>query len=95
MANKSIGFFQEDNGSRSMVRLITFIGFMAAIGFGVRASLKPVDQAGSDLQLTVIFLTASITGKVGQKFAEKKDDLNEFPIAITSNSRHTNPGNEP
>jgi hypothetical protein len=95
MATKPIGFFQEDNGNRSMVRLITFIGFMVAIGFGVRASMKTADQAGSDLQLTVIFLTASVTGKVGQKFAEKKDDLDTFPIAITTNPRYANPGNEP
>lgn len=53
-----------------MARLMAFLSLAAAIAFGARASLKPIDQSSSDIQLVVIFLTAAVGTKVGQKFAE-------------------------
>lgn len=69
-APRQSGFFQEDNGNKSMTRLMFFICVLAAIYFGHKASSKSIEQSGSDVQLVVIFLAAGAGSKVSQKFAE-------------------------
>lgn len=52
------------------MRLMCFVSLLASIGFGVVAVFKPPSEGGTGTNLSLIFLTASVGGKVGQKFAE-------------------------
>lgn len=64
------GFFCENNGNQSSMRLMCFMSLIAAIGFGVVAVTKPPAEGGTGTNLSLLFLGASVGGKVGQKFAE-------------------------
>jgi len=63
-------FFQEDNGRFSCMRLQFFIATLAAIGFGVFASVENSDIAE---RLSYAFLGVAFTGKVAQKAVEVKN----------------------
>lgn len=69
---KSAGFFTEDNGNKSMIRLISFLCLLASIGFGAVACVKPKEETAAATNLSFTFLTAAIAGKVGQKVLETK-----------------------
>jgi len=64
------GFFDEDNGNRSAMRLMSFVALMASIMFG---GLTLQGGGGSEgLYITFGFLTAAFAPKAVQKFAEQK-----------------------
>jgi hypothetical protein len=69
---KNTGFFCEDNGNPSSMRLICFIFGLASIGFGAVAVTKPNAEAGAATNISFAFMTAAVTGKVSQKFLEEK-----------------------
>ena len=64
-------FFQEDNGRFSAMRLQFFVATLAAIGFGVFASVKSSDVSE---RLSYAFLGVAFTGKVCQKVVEVKQN---------------------
>lgn len=71
-----MGFFQEDNGNKSAMRLMCFIALIAAIVFGIFSVTMPgADEPG--IALTGMFLTAAFGGKVTQKLAESKTTNNK------------------
>lgn len=68
------GFFEEHNGSKSSMRLMSFVSLLAAITFGV---LTITDSAGengqsSGVTITFGFLISAFAPKAVQKFAEQK-----------------------
>lgn len=67
----SAGFFQDNKGNNSAMRLMSLIALIAAICFGsyTLANSEKVGSAGTDI--TFAFLAASFGGKAAQKFAEK------------------------
>jgi hypothetical protein len=65
-------FFQEDNGHFSCMRLQFFIATLAAIGFGVFAS---VENSDTSERLSYAFLGVAFTGKVCQKVVEAKQNV--------------------
>ena len=68
------GFFSEDNGSKSSMRLMSFIALMAAIAFGFLTILNPAKAVnGTDgIYITFGFLLSAFAPKAIQKFAETK-----------------------
>ncbi|MEM9271376.1 MAG: hypothetical protein AAGA80_00245 [Cyanobacteria bacterium P01_F01_bin.143] len=68
------GFFSEDNGSKSSMRLMSFIALMAAIAFGILTILNPTKAVnGTDgIYITFGFLLSAFAPKAIQKFAETK-----------------------
>lgn len=68
------GFFLEDNGSKSSMRLMSFIALMAAIAFGALTLLNPTKTInGTDgIYITFGFLLSAFAPKAVQKFAETK-----------------------
>lgn len=74
-----VGFFKEDNGNYSSVRLMSFIGLIAAIVFGGYTITHPDVQSGTEITFT--FLTMASGSKVIQKFAEKKKDPDTTRLA--------------
>jgi len=65
------GFFQEDNGTYSSMRLMCFVSLLAAILFGfLTIQLKPENQNG--IYITFGFLLGAFAPKAVQKFAEQK-----------------------
>jgi hypothetical protein len=71
------GFFSEDNGNKSAMRLMSFMALLAAILFG----LITVVQCGAGegdggvtpgVWITLVFLLAAFAPKALQKFAEEK-----------------------
>jgi hypothetical protein len=69
------GFFQEDNGNNSSIRLMSFVALLAAIVFGF-LTIKLASEAKQDgvngIYITFGFLIAAFAPKVVQKFAEEK-----------------------
>ncbi len=70
--DKPVGFFKEDNGNYSSVRLMSFIGLIAAIVFGGYTISHQNVNRGADI--TFSFLAMASGSKVVQKFAEQKKD---------------------
>ena len=73
---RKIGFFQEDNGNYSSMRLMSFISLIASTVFGyltLKMSIVHV-TSNSDvgLYLTFGFLLAAFAPKAVQKFIENK-----------------------
>ena len=65
------GFFQEDNGSYSSMRLMCFVSLLSAVVFGfLTIQLKPENQNG--IYITFGFLIGAFAPKAVQKFAEQK-----------------------
>jgi hypothetical protein len=65
------GFFQEDNGTYSSMRLMCFVGLLAAITFGLLTILGKSDN-GNGIYITFGFLLSAFAPKAVQKFAEQK-----------------------
>ncbi len=67
----STGYLNESNGDKSAMRLMNILLLVAAIAIGLITVLRPETDSGSGITLTIAFLSASIGGKVGQKWLEK------------------------
>lgn len=74
-AARKPGFFEEDHGGRSSMRLMCFVALLASIVFGLltillNANGKP--DGGTGIYITLAFLVAAFAPKAVQKFAEAK-----------------------
>ena len=68
---KKIGFFEEDQGVRSHMRLQSFIALMAGVGISIFAVVtKQLDV--NLIALVTMFVVAAFAPKAVQKFAEIK-----------------------
>lgn len=65
------GFFQEDNGAYSSMRLMCFVSLLAAISFGLLTILLK-DESSDGIYITFGFLISAFAPKAVQKFAEQK-----------------------
>lgn len=69
----SVGCLQEDNGNYSMMRLMSIISLLAAIGF---AWLVMNDRGGDNgMTIVCVFLLGAFAPKLVQKFVENKMSL--------------------
>ena len=64
-------FFEEDNGTKSSMRLMCFIALIAAIVFGV-LTIQVAAGDANGIYITFGFLLAAFAPKAVQKFAETK-----------------------
>lgn len=64
-----VGFFREDNGNKSWMRLNCFVALLVSILFGY-LTIQKGDAAGDGLLITIGFLVAAFAPKAVQKFAE-------------------------
>lgn len=70
---KRAGFFEEDNGSLSSMRLMSFVALVAAILFGaLTLTIDTSTNNGTGLYITLMFLVSAFAPKAVQKFAEQK-----------------------
>lgn len=70
---EEVGYFQEDNGSKSAMRLMSITALFAAIGFGLLTILLDDTKVNvSGLYITFGFMLAAFAPKALQKFAEEK-----------------------
>ena len=67
-----VGFFEDDKGNLSSMRLMSFIALIAAIIFGVLTILIKDVNSGNGIYITFGFLLAAFAPKALQKFAEIK-----------------------
>ena len=67
-APPTVGFFQENNGNYSSMRLMSFVSLMAAIGFGIITILRGEPEG---TYITFGFLIGAFAPKAVQKFAEQ------------------------
>lgn len=65
------GFFQEDNGSFSSMRLMCFLSMLSATSFGLLTILLDGDNSDG-IYITFGFLISAFAPKALQKFAEQK-----------------------
>ena len=66
-----VGYFQEDNGNKSSIRLMSFTALIASIVFGFITTLG-VGSGPEGIYITFGFLLAAFAPKALQKFAETK-----------------------
>ncbi|MCP4659910.1 MAG: DUF418 domain-containing protein [bacterium] len=66
------GFFEEDNGNRSAIRLMSFGALVSAVIFGILTILIANVDTQSGILITFGFLLAAFAPKAFQKFAETK-----------------------
>lgn len=72
---EKIGFFEDDNGARSSMRLMSVIALVAAILFEFLTlwlAYHGKSDGGNGIILTFGFLMSAFAPKVVQKFAEQK-----------------------
>ena len=69
--DKAVGFFKENNGNYSSVRLMSFIALITAIILGGYTVSHENVEAGAEI--TFSFLVMASGPKVIQKFAESKN----------------------
>ena len=67
----STGYLHETNGDKSAMRLMNILSLVAAIAIALITMLMPEADSGTGITLAIAFLSASIGGKVGQKWLEK------------------------
>ena len=65
------GFFEEDNGKKSSMRLMSFTALLASILFGL-LTLSFAGAGPDGVYITFGFLLAAFAPKTLQKFAEQK-----------------------
>lgn len=65
------GFFQEDNGHKSSMRLMCFTSLIASIIFGLMSILLG-GRGAEGIYITFGFLLGAFAPKAVQKFAETK-----------------------
>jgi hypothetical protein len=72
-----VGYFQEDNGNYSSMRLMSMVALIAAILFGLLTVLGVggSTNAGNGIYITFGFLVSAFAPKAVQKFAEQKVPL--------------------
>lgn len=68
---QTVGYFQEDNGNKSSMRLMSFTALMSSIGFGLITTLG-VGSRSEGIYITFGFLLAAFAPKALRKFAETK-----------------------
>lgn len=68
---KQIGFLEEDNGHKSTMRAMCFTSLIAAIIFGGLTIY--LQDKGSGLYITTMFLIGAFAPKYLQKFVESKN----------------------
>jgi hypothetical protein len=71
------GYFEDDAGNRSCMRVMSFISLLAAIGLAVMVVAKGSPQGGESFPsngviLAGLFLVGAFAPKVFQKAIEKK-----------------------
>lgn len=74
-SGENSGFFQEDNGSYSSMRLMCFVSLLAAVVFGfltIQLSTNTNTQHDTGIYITFGFLIGAFAPKAVQKFAEQK-----------------------
>ena len=64
-----VGFFHEDNGNRSSMRLMGFSAFIASFIFGL-ITIVYGDAGSEGIYITFGFLLSAFAPKALQKFAE-------------------------
>lgn len=69
---QTVGFLDEDNGTKSSMRLMCFISLMAAIGFGAITLLRAGTDGSTGLFMTMGFLLGAFAPKALQKVVEEK-----------------------
>ena len=68
---EKIGFFEEESGVKSIMRLMSFIALLVAIAISVLVLIN--DQLNSNSMILIgSFITAAFAPKAVQKFAESK-----------------------
>jgi hypothetical protein len=75
--NKPVGFFHEDNGNKSSMRLMCFVSLIAAIVFASVTMInsgKANNNSSDGLTITFGFLLSAFAPKTLQKFAETRFD---------------------
>ena len=73
--NVKPGFFEDNEGNPSSMRLMSIIALLSSIGFGLISVLHDKAQDSENgVFITVAFLLAAFAPKAFQKFAE-----NRFP----------------
>lgn len=65
---QSAGFFQDDNGNQSAIRLASFTALISAIIFGLITTLDVGGQGSEGVYITFGFLLSAFIPKTLQKF---------------------------
>jgi hypothetical protein len=77
----SVGFFDEDSGNKSAMRLMSMLALLTAIAFGSINLLAGIgllgtaSGGGDAITITFGFLIAAFAPKAVQKFAETKASI--------------------
>jgi hypothetical protein len=77
---ETAGVFQEDNGSNSLTRVMSFMCLIAALLSGGLIIWKG-SQGGDGLYIFTILMVAAFAPKVIQKFAESKVVQDKIEVA--------------
>ncbi len=83
----SVGFFDEDSGNKSAMRLMSMLALLTAIAFGSINLLAAIgllgtaSGGGDAITITFGFLIAAFAPKAVQKFAETKASITRRPSA--------------
>lgn len=64
------GYFQEDNGNKSSMRVMSFLSFLMACASGFLLLTRPTADPATGLYVFTGFLLGAFVPKAIQKFAE-------------------------
>jgi hypothetical protein len=70
MENQPSGYFQDDNGNQSSMRVMCFMSLIAAIAAAALMFFKPPTEAFNGLYIFTVFMVGAFAPKAIQKFAE-------------------------
>ncbi len=68
--DEKYGMFHDDNGNRSVMRVMSIIALVAAIWFGWLTLTDSITSNNEGIYLTTAFLLAAFAPKALQKFIE-------------------------